>query len=144
MYVNGIVFGLGELTAIVLSGWLMQKFMDITAFRVSWALGVLGFGALICFPESLWLPYLGILLSIWSIGGWINTQVLILEMRVHPQKVGFIAVVCRTVGVGVAIVSPTISNLQAPYPLLTLLVIAFIALLLTFMLPPPGLYLPKV
>ena len=84
MYVNGIVFGIGELSAIVLSGWLMQKMIDITAFRFSWALGVLGYGSLICFPDSTWIPYLGILLSIWSIGGWINTQVLILEMRVHP------------------------------------------------------------
>ena len=73
MYVNGIIFGLGEVSSMVISGYLMQKLMDVTAFRVSYFMGVIGYGILICFPENAWLPYFGILMVIWSVGGWINT-----------------------------------------------------------------------
>lgn len=44
--------------------------------------------------------------------------------------------------VGAAIAAPTISNMPAPYPLLTLALCAFCSMMLTFCLPPPGQFLP--
>ena len=142
MYVNGIIFGLGEVMSMVLSGFLMQRMMDVTAFRVCYLMGVVGYGPLISFPDSVWLPYFGILLLVLSIGGWINTQFLILEMRVPPQNVAYVATVCRTISVGTAICCPTISSLSAPWPLVTIAILAFFAMSLTFLLPPPGHHLP--
>lgn len=142
IYFNGIIFGVGEVFAMIFSGFLMSHLLDVTAFRVCYFLGALGYAILIAFAESSWLPYFGILLVITSVGGWFNTYLLILEMRVPPQNVGSVSAIIRTMAVGSSVAAPTISNLPSVFPLLTLATLAFIAMVLTFFLPPPGLHLP--
>lgn len=127
---------------MIFSSFLMKRLHDVTAFRLVYFLGACGYMTLISFPESVWLPYIGIILLITSIGGWFNTTFLILEMRVPPQNVGSVSAIVRTMAVGASIVAPTISNLPTPWPLLTLAILAFCAMTLTFLLPPPGLHLP--
>lgn len=141
MFVNGIIFGCGEILSMVFSCFLMGRLLDVTAFRVVYALGVIGYTLLMCFPDSAWLPYFGSLLLIMSIGGWLNIQLVILEMRVPPKNVASVQIIIRTIAIGTAISAPTISNLDGVWPLLTMAAFAFFAFLLTFMLPPPGLHL---
>lgn len=90
-YVNGIVFGCGEVWAMCFSSYLMNRLHDITAYRLVYFIGLCGYSTLILFPESVWLPYVGILLVITSIGGLFNTGLLILELRVPPQNVGAVS-----------------------------------------------------
>ena len=142
-YVNGICFGAAEVFTMVLTNYLMNNFHDLTAFRVIYGLGACAYFLLIFFSESVWVPYAGIMLLNMSIGGWFNTQLLVLELRVPPQNVGSVAAIIRTISVGAAISAPTISNLPAPWPLVTLAALAFFAMVLTFLLPPPGQFLPK-
>ena len=137
-YVNGIVFGISEVFAMVFSGFLMGHFHDITAFRICYLIGALGYILLLSFPDCTWLPFFGITLLNMSIGGWFNTQLLILELRVPPQNVGSVAAMIRTFAVGSALAAPTISTLPEPWPLLTLASMAFFAMTLSLMLPPPG------
>ena len=84
-YLNGIIFGCGEVFAMFFSQYLMDNFLDITAFWVVYALTVLSFLCLIFFSErSSMISYLANILFITGNGGWINIQLLILELRVPP------------------------------------------------------------
>ena len=69
---------------MVLTNFLMNNFHDLTAFRVIYGLGACAYFLLIFFSESVWVPYTGIMLLNMSIGGWFNTQLLVLELRVPP------------------------------------------------------------
>mmetsp|Transcript_15714 Transcript_15714/g.19756 ORF Transcript_15714/g.19756 Transcript_15714/m.19756 type:complete len:190 (-) Transcript_15714:288-857(-) len=140
-YVNGIVFGVGEVFAMVFSSFLMSRLLDTTAFRVIYFIGLAGYMILIFCAESVWLPYLGILMLITSVGGWFNTTLLILELRVPPQNVGSVSAIIRTMAVGAAVVAPTVSNLPSPWPMVSLASFAGFAFILTLFLPPPGQHL---
>lgn len=128
---------------MVFSSFLMNNLHDITAFRVCYSIGLTSYTLLICFPESDLITYLANVMLITSIAGWFNTQLLILEMRVPASNVGSVAALTRTLGVGAAVAAPTVANLQAPGPYFTLMILASCGFLLTFLLPPPGLYLPS-
>ena len=84
-YLNGIIFGGGEVFAMFFSQYLMNNLLDITGFWVVYALTVLSFLCLIFFSEgSSIISYLANILFITGNGGWINIQLLILELRVPP------------------------------------------------------------
>ena len=144
-YVNGIVFGCGEIFSMFFSNYLMNNLYDMTAFYIVYVCGLVSFLTLIFFAEySALLTYAANLLLITSIGGWNNVYLLILEMRVPPQNLGSVAVLARTMSVGLSVVAPTVSNFRAPYPFLFLMGLATFAMLLTFLLPAPGQNLPSV
>ena len=144
-YVNGIVFGSGEIFSMFFSNYLMNNLYDMTAFYIVYVCGLVSFLVLIFFAEySAMLTYAANLLLITSIGGRNNVYLLILEMRVPPQNLGSVAVLARTMSVGLSVVAPTVSNFPAPYPFLFLMGLATFAMLLTFLLPAPGQNLPQV
>ena len=123
----------------------MNNLYDMTAFYIVYVCGLVSFLTLIFFAEySALLTYAANLLLITSIGGWNNVYLLILEMRVPPQNLGSVAVLARTMSVGLSVVAPTVSNFRAPYPFLFLMGLATFAMLLTFLLPAPGQNLPSV
>lgn len=140
-YVNGIIFGTGECLAMAFSNFLMQKFLDTTAFAIVYFFGLVGYLILIFCAESLWLPYLGLFVLLLSVGGWFNVVCLIIELRVPPNNVGSVSAIVRTMAVGAAIVAPTVSNLPGSWPLVSLASFAMFAFFLTFFLPPPGTHL---
>ena len=143
-YVNGMIFGGGEMFSMLFSNFLMNNMLDMTAFRIVYMCGLVSFLMLIFLAESsLLVTYLSNLLLITSIGGWNNTYLLILEMRVPPQNIGSIAALTRTFAVGSSVITPTIANLPAPYPFLFLMGLSTFSMLLTFLLPAPGLNLPQ-
>jgi len=143
-FVNGIIFGVGEIFSMWISNFLMGRLLDMTAFRLIYCCGVASYLILMCFPDSVWLPYLGNILLVSSVGGWFNVQFLILELRVPPQNVGSVSAITRTIAVGAAMGAPTIATLPTPYPFIIVMIVATAALLLSFFLPPPGTYLPSV
>ena len=143
-YINGIIFGCGEVFAMIFSSFLMNNLIDINAFRIVYSCGLTSYLTLILFPGSVALTYLANVLLITSVGGWFNTQLLILEMRVPPQSVGSVSALARTMAVGASVVAPSVANMDAPYPYLFLLSLATFAFLCTFALPSPGLNLPGV
>ena len=121
----------------------MNHMLDMTAFRIVYMCGLVSFLMLIFLAESsLLVTYLSNLLLITSIGGWNNTYLLILEMRVPPQNLGSVAVLARTMSVGLAVVAPTVANFPDPYTFLFLMGLATFGMLLTFLLPAPGVNLP--
>ena len=127
------------------SNYLMNNLYDMTAFYIVYVCGLVSFLTLIFFAEySALLTYAANLLLITSIGGWNNVYLLILEMRVPPQNLGSVAVLARTMSVGLSVVAPTVSNFRAPYPFLFLMGLATFSMLLTFLLPAPGQNLPSV
>lgn len=144
-YVNGVLLGSGEVFAMIFSNFLMNNLLDINAFRVAYSCGLVSYLTLIFFAEkSAILVYIANVLLITSIGGWFNTYLLILEMRVPPQNVGSVSALTRTMAVGSSVVAPTIANLPAPYTHVVLMGLATFAMLLAFLLPEPGTNLPKV
>ena len=143
-YVNGIIFGCGECFAMIFSDFLMNRFMDLTAFYIVYACGLTSYLTLIFFPNSAGLTYIANVLLITSVGGWFNTLLLVLELRVPPQRVGTVSALTRTMAVGAAVVAPTVASLEAPWPYITLMSLAGFACLLTLGLPKPGLHLPAV
>lgn len=72
-YVNGIFFGCGEVFAMIFSQFLMENFMDMTAFRIVYSFGLVSYLTLIFFPDSVMLTYFANVLLITGIGGWFNT-----------------------------------------------------------------------
>jgi len=60
----------------------MTNLMDLTAFYVCYSCGLFSYLTLIFFPNSHGLTYLANVALVTSIGGWFNTMLLILEMRV--------------------------------------------------------------
>ena len=116
--------------------------MDLTAFYVCYGCGFVSYLTLIFYPNSHGLAYFANVLLVTSIGGWFNTSLLILEMRVPHQNVGSVSALTRTLAVGSAVIAPTIAGLEAPYPYICVMTLATIGMLLTFALPPPGLNLP--
>jgi len=120
----------------------MNNLMDLTAFYVIYSCGLVSYLTLIFFPNSYGLTYLANVALITSIGGWFNTLLLILEMRVPHQNVGSVSALTRTMAVGFAVFAPTIAALEAPYPYIIMLNLSTLAMVLTFALPPAGLNLP--
>lgn len=92
------------------SQFLMSHMLDTSAFYVCYAFGVSGYLVLIFFAESTILTYFANILLMTSIGGWFNSMLLILELRVPPQNVGSVSALTRTLAVTAAIMSPTIAN----------------------------------
>jgi len=137
-FVNGIIFGFGDCFAIVFSQYLMNNMMDMTAFYVCYALGLVSYLALIFFSHINAVTYVANLLIVTSMGGWFNIQFLILEMRVPHQIVGSFSALSRTIAVGSAVVAPMIASMDAPYPYICLMILATLGMVLTFALPPPG------
>ena len=143
MFINGIIWGCGEVFAMFFSGWLMGRMHDVTAFRVVYLIGAIGYSILIFFSDSEYLPYFGLLMLITSTGGWVNTLLLILELRVPPQNIASVSVIIKSISVMAGIASPTIAALPKSQPLIVMATIAFFAMILTFCLPEPGLHLPS-
>ena len=142
-FVNGIIFGTGEIWSMLFSNYLMNNLMDTTAFYICYGCGLVSYLSLIFLGESsAVLTYASNLLLITSIGGWANVYLLILEMRVPPQNLGSVAVLARTMSVGLAVVAPTVANFPDPYTFLFLMGLATFGMLLTFLLPAPGVNLP--
>lgn len=137
-YLNGIIFGFGEVTAMFFSQYLMGRMMDMSAFYVCYTLGVTSYLLLIFFPETILITYFANVMLMTGIGGWFNTMLLILELRVPPQNVGSVSALTRTLAVTAASMAPTISNLAAPIPYICLICLATFGFLLTFFLPAPG------
>ena len=71
-YVNGIIFGIGEVLGHQFSGMLMNRFRDMTAFKMVYVTGLLSYAILIMFPNSELLTYLANVMLITSVGGWFN------------------------------------------------------------------------
>ena len=141
-FYNGILFGLGEASSMVISNILMKNFDDMTAFYINMSLGLISYVVLIFFPTQGIHTYTSIFILIGSIGGWVNILFLIIELRVPNNKVGSVTMLCMTIAVGTAMVSPFVSTLPAPVPFAFLLILSLLALLVSFFLPPPGLHLP--
>ena len=139
-----MIFGFGEVFAMVISQYLMNNLMDLTAFTIAYICGLVSYLILIIFPDSIMLTYLANVLLLTGIGGWINIQLLILELRVPPKNLGSISALIRTISVGSGVISPTIANLAAPWPYICLAVISFFAFVLIYFLPPPGMHLLAV
>lgn len=138
-FLNGIIFGCGEVFAMLFSQVLMNNLMDMTAFYVCYGCGLTSYLTLIFFSESSdMLTYLANILLITGIGGWFNTMLLILELRVPASNVGSVSALVRTMAVGSAVLAPTIANFEAPLPYVCLMSLASFGLMLTFFLPPPG------
>ena len=142
-YVNGIIFGVGECWAMIFSQILMDRLSDMNTFYTVYGIGLVSYLTLIFFPDSGTLAYIANVMTITSVGGWFNSMLLILELRVPPNSVGSVSALVRTMAVGSSVVAPTIANMPAPWPQVCLLSMATFAMLLTFFLPPPGLHLPK-
>ena len=90
------------------------------------------------------LTYLSTVLLIVSIGGWLNINLLIMELRVPPQNVAAVQLMTRTMAVGIAVLTPTIASLPTPIPYIILLTVSFLGFLASTRLPVPGHHLPKV
>lgn len=142
-FYNGILFGIGECSAMFFSGFLMKKFTDMKAFYINMAILVISELVLILFPFQGLHTYIAVFLLVGMLGGWINILLLVIELRVPPTNVGSVTMICMTIAVGCSASAPTISLLPKPLPIVVCLAITGISFIVSIFLPEPGLYLPK-
>ena len=144
-FYNGIIFGLSEIAAMVVSNILLLYFHDTIAFKCVFGTGIVSYIMLVFSNKlGLALTYIATVLLIVSIGGWLNINLLIMELRVPPENVAAVQLMTRTMAVGSAVLTPTIASLHPPIPYLVLLIVSFIGFLASTRLPIPGHHLPKV
>lgn len=120
------------------SQFLMVRMLDLSAFHVCYGCCLTSYLMLIFFTESILLTYFANILLLTGIGGWINTMLLILELRVPPQNIGSVSALTKTIAACSASLSPAIATLAAPLPYIFLVCMTTLGLLLTFFLPAPG------
>ena len=142
-YQNGILFGSGEFFGMFFSQFLLSYFDDMKSFYMVAALGQVSYFIFIFFPSVGIHTYIATFTCVCSIGAWFNVMLLILELRVPPQKVGLTSVITRTVAVGLSVVAPFMVTLPAPYPYAIMSLLSFLGVTVTLYLPPAGLYLPS-
>ena len=127
---------------MIFTQWLLTTFDDTTCFYVVWTIGQISYAVFTFFPTVGLHTYLATFTVIVSVGGWFNTILLILELRVPPNRVGLTSVIARTFAVGCGVVAPTVTSIPQPFPFVFCSILSAIALVASFFLPPPGLYLP--
>jgi len=71
-FFNGILFGCANAVSMIISGLLLQYMPDMSAFRIVFSLGMIGYALLIFFTDNPTVSYLAIVLLVTSIGGWNN------------------------------------------------------------------------
>ncbi len=88
-FYNGILFGLAECAAMLISNLLLLYMDDIVAFKLVFFIGVTSYLLLVYIDEEMspFLAHLATGMLIISIGGWLNINLLIMELRVPPNKV---------------------------------------------------------
>ena len=88
-FVNGILFGVAESTAMVFSNLLLLYLDDMVALRIVFVAGIASYIVLILFHEedSPFVVHSAIVTLIGSIGSWLNINLLILELRVPAKNV---------------------------------------------------------
>ena len=130
---------------MIASNFLLLYFHDMIAFRLVFTVGVVSYFMLI-FSETigLMLTYFAIVLLIVSIGGWLNINLLIMELRVPPESVAAVQLMTRTMAVGSSVITPTIASLHPPIPYLVLLGFSICGCLASTILPVPGHHLPQM
>ena len=87
------------------------------------------------------MTHIAIVLLIVSIGGWLNINLLIMELRVPPESVAAVQLMTRTMAVGSAILTPTIASFHEPIPYLVLLAVSICGFFASTFLPVPGHHL---
>jgi hypothetical protein len=142
-FANGILFGIAESIAQFYSSFLMNNMLDINAFYLNYAIGLFSYLIFVAFPTAGFHTYMANVLSLLSVGGWFNLQLLILELRVPPQNVGSVSLLTRTLAVGMGVFAPTISVLEPPIPHIVLICIATTGFIASLFLPDPGHHLQQ-
>ena len=96
---------------MIVSNFLLLYLHDMIAFRLVFATGVISY-IMLAFSESMsWMmTYIANILLIVSIGGWLNTNLLIMELRVPPENVAAVQLMTRTLAVGSAVSTPMIAS----------------------------------
>ena len=113
---------------------------EISAFDVLLAIGFSAQVLLIAFPKEGIHIYISNCLLVTASCGMFSAWLLILEKRVPPKKSGTILILARTLSVGISMISPLISTLQAPFPHLITTSFCLGALIATRGLPKAGCY----
>ena len=143
-FYNGILFGLAECLAMLISNVLLLYFDDIYAFRIVFFVGVTSYLLLFYIDEEMspFLAHLSTVMLIVSIGGWLNINLLIMELRVPPNKVAAVQLMTRTMAVGFGVLAPTLASFEPPVPYILLLIVAILGFFASSMLPNAGHHLP--
>ena len=108
-FVNGILYGAAQAFSMLFSQQLLKRLPDIIAFRVVAILAFASYSMLIAFKDNSLMTYIAIFLLVTSVGGWNNVFMLIMEMRVPPSNIAAVAIVVRTISVGVCMISATVA-----------------------------------
>jgi len=131
---NGMICGFAEAFSSLFSAFLMKWMTDIHAsllltaicfvFNILYRLLGAGDGGLISMI-ALWFSILGV-------GGLVNTNYILIEMRIPPENLGATLVIMLTLCIFLSGCAPNLAYLPQPIPLyiqLFLLSLIFIALL---------------
>jgi hypothetical protein len=82
--------------------------------------------------------------SVLGIGGIVNTNYLLLELRVPPEKLGASMVILLTICMFVSSVAPQLSYLSSPIPFLCTIIFLLIISAADYFLPEGFQHLPKL
>jgi hypothetical protein len=85
-FVNGIFFGVAEVSSMFISGYLLEKLPDITVYNIFAVNGIFAATVLAFFPSDGLYIYLITFCLVCTAGGWFNCHLIIIEMRVPPKS----------------------------------------------------------
>ena len=137
-FLNGVIFGGGELCFIFLSGLILKWLGDIKAFYLTQALLVASQITIALFPEPGLHIYISVFMNVGMLGAWLNISLCIIECRVSPSLYGNTTLICMTIGSVSGSLAPQIANMPDPYPMLISTTITGVAFFATLFLPPAG------
>ena len=121
MFINGIILGVSEMTAGIVSGILISLTNSITAFQLLALMGI-SFNAI----QQFWLndgnfvTYVMLFFAIQGVGGVYTCIYVIIGEKVHVTQVGGVMAWFVTVAVTAAIGAPLVVLSHKPIPYIVL------------------------
>lgn len=142
-FVNAMVLGAAEASAMFASGMLLLKVKEDTALRICCSFAGIANLALIkaTTPQQ---TYIILLLAVIGLGGMFNCMYVVIEMQVSPKILGPTLTMIMTTGAASACIVPVMASMKEPFPLLITSVFSCLVLILSYLLPEGGKYLQPV
>lgn len=148
MFVNGILLSVAEAASAAITGWALVDWgvADTSVFRVCAILSITSNLAYFALggAGAEWARYTTLFISYLGQAGCFNCVFAVMELRFPPRSMGSaIAVSMQFFAPLLCSANPLVASADSPFPLFWMVALASTQFVWTFLLPPPGQYMPS-
>lgn len=120
----------------------MTLLSDMAVYNIIITISMFSYVIFIFLPDiNVIVIYMANCLFVGGLGGMQNLGFLISELRVPPNSLGSVNMFSFSAAVGFGFITPFVSQLPSPYPLVACGLFAIFAYLASFALPTTGAFL---